>query len=49
MAAALFFHLGDRELRDVKEAGEVDGQHRRVIGLGVELRLSAADRALDAP
>ena len=35
MAAALLLHLGDGELRDVKKAGEVDPQHRRVIGLGV--------------
>jgi molybdenum-dependent DNA-binding transcriptional regulator ModE len=35
MAAALLLHLGDGQLRDAKEAGEVDAQDRRVIGLGI--------------
>src|SRR5271156_5065833 len=35
MAAALLLHLGDGELRDVKEPGDVDAQDRHVVGLGV--------------
>ena len=35
MAAALLLHLRDSELRDVNEAGDVDAQDRRVVGLGV--------------
>jgi hypothetical protein len=34
MAAALLLHFGNGELRDVKEAGEIDGHDRRVVGLG---------------
>src|SRR5215469_18461442 len=34
MAAAPLLHLGDGELRDVKEASDVDAQDRRVVGLG---------------
>jgi hypothetical protein len=35
MAAAVLLHLGDGELRHVKEAGDIDAQDRRVVGLGV--------------
>ena len=35
MAAALLLHLGDGELRDVKEPADVDAQDRCVVGLGV--------------
>jgi len=35
MAAALLLHLGDGELRDVEESGEVDAQDGGVVGLGV--------------
>jgi hypothetical protein len=35
MAAALLLHLGDGELRDVKEARDIDAQDRRVVCLGV--------------
>jgi hypothetical protein len=35
VATLLLLHLRDGELRDVKEAREVDAQHSRVISLGV--------------
>jgi len=35
MAAALLLHLGDGELRNMKEAGDVDAQDRCVVGPGV--------------
>ena len=35
MTAALLYHLGDGELRDVKGASNVDAQDRREVGLGI--------------
>jgi hypothetical protein len=35
VAAALLLHLGDGELRDVEEPGEVDTQDGSVVGLGI--------------
>ena len=55
MAAALLFHFGDRELRDVKEAGEVHGHHRRVVSPGVlserfaDKDAGIVDERVDAP
>jgi hypothetical protein len=55
MTAALLLHLGDRELRDVKEAGDVDAQDRRVVGLGVlrerfgDEDAGVVDERVDAP
>ena len=51
----LLLHLGDGELRDVKEAGDVDAEHRRVIGLGVlgerlgDENAGVVDQRVDAP
>lgn len=43
IAAALLVHLGVGELRDVKEARDIDAQDCRVVGLGV-LRERFAER-----
>jgi hypothetical protein len=48
-------HLCDGELRDVKEAREVDAQHSRVISLGIlsewlgDEYASVVDECIDAP
>src|SRR6516162_7794917 len=55
MAAALLLHFGDGELRDVKEAGEVDAEDRRVVGRGVlgerlgDEDAGVIDKRVDAP
>jgi hypothetical protein len=55
MAAALFLHFGDGELRDVKEARDIDAQHRRIIDLSVlserfgDEDAGAVDERVDAP
>ena len=55
MTAALFFHLGHGELRDVKEAGDVDVQDRREVGLGIlgkwlgDEDAGVVDERVDAP
>jgi len=55
MAAALLFHLGDGELRDVEESGEVDAQDGGVVGLGVlgeglgDEDAGVVDECVDAP
>jgi hypothetical protein len=35
MTAALLLHLGNGELRDMEESGDVDAQNGGVVGLGV--------------
>jgi hypothetical protein len=55
MAAALLLHLGDDELRDVKEAGDVDAQDRSIVGFGVlgerfgDKDAGVVDERVDAP
>ena len=55
VAAALFLHLGDGELSDVKEAGKVDAQNSGVVGLGVlgeglgDEDAGVVDERVDAP
>jgi hypothetical protein len=55
MAAALLLHLGDGELRHVKEARDIDAQDRRVVGLGVlserfgDEDAGVVDERVDAP
>ena len=55
MAAALLLHLGDGELRDVEESGEVDAQDGGVVGLGVlgeglgDEDAGVVDECVDAP
>ena len=55
MAAALLLHLGNGELGDVKETGDVDAHHRRVVSLGVlgerlpDEDAGVVDERVDAP
>src|ERR1700726_4210958 len=55
VAAMPLLHLCDGELRDVKEAREVDAQHSRVISLGIlserlgDEYASVVDERIDAP
>jgi hypothetical protein len=55
MAATPLLHLGDGELCDVKEPGDVDAQDRRVVGLGVlserfgDEDAGVVDERVDAP
>src|SRR5258708_2107569 len=55
VAAVPLLHLCDGELRDVKEASEVDAQHSRVISLGIlserlgDEYASVVDERIDAP
>ena len=55
MAATPLLHLGDGELCDVKEPGDVDAHDRPVVGLGVrgerfgDEDAGVVDERVDAP
>jgi len=55
MTAALLLHLGDGDLRDVEEAGDVNAQDGGVVGLGVlgeglgDENTGIVDERVDAP
>ena len=55
VAAALFLHLGDGELRHMEKSGDVDAKNRRVVGLGVlgeglgDEDAGVVDERVDAP
>jgi hypothetical protein len=55
MAAPMLLHLGDGELRDVKEARDIEAQDRRVVCLGLlsegfaDKDAGVVDERIDAP
>jgi hypothetical protein len=55
VAATPLLHLCDGQLRDVKEAREIDAQHRSIISLGIlserlgDEYASIVDERIDAP